>query len=329
MKFVQLAGSLKEEISPFYLIEGEEAYFRDHAVRQIQSACALAAPELNDVRYEGDALKGERLYSFRDELYSAPFFDERRIARVYEFYPTERDWEQALCKYAQSPCPSTVLIVVNTGKSGKKGGFDLKRHKGVAFVDCARADEETLSKWLFGVMRKSGLSVDADAAQMMVRYCAQDAARLRQETEKLRLLLGAGGRVTRATVEEYVAKDVEYRVYELTQAASRKAGNAFWEIFFDLTRKGYDENAALAALTAHYRTLYDALRIKGSDAEAAQVLGIKPYAVQKNREQARRLGEETVRRQYLGLYRLSCGVRCGDFSKTDAFYAAVAKIFFD
>ena len=59
MKFVELAKSLKEGVAPVYLVEGEESYFRDHAVESIRAACHIANPALNDVRYEGDALKGD------------------------------------------------------------------------------------------------------------------------------------------------------------------------------------------------------------------------------------------------------------------------------
>jgi len=71
MKFVELAKSLKEKILPAYYIEGEEAHFRDHAVESIRAALSLAQPALNDMRIEGETLKGEKLYSFRDALYTA------------------------------------------------------------------------------------------------------------------------------------------------------------------------------------------------------------------------------------------------------------------
>ncbi|MDE7158374.1 MAG: hypothetical protein K2N74_02265, partial [Clostridiales bacterium] len=194
MKFTELAKNLKEKVMPVYLIEGEETYFRDHAVASIQGALALTQPALNDVRFEGEGLKGDKLVSFRDGLYTAPFFDEHRLVRVYGFYPTEREFESVLKPYFEKPCPSTVLLIVN---EGKKAGAELRRKAGVTFVDCAHESEETLSKWLFGVMRRKGLAVDADAVTLMVRYCAQDAARMKHETEKVYLLLGEGGRVTR------------------------------------------------------------------------------------------------------------------------------------
>ena len=325
MKFTQLAKSLQEEISPVYLIEGEEVYFRDHAVNSIRKACALAQPSLNDVRFEGDGLKGEKFISFRDDLYAAPFFDERRIGRLYEFYPAERDFA-ILEKYLERPCASTVLIIVNTGK--KANAVDLKRKKGIVYVDCGREDEETLSRWLYGVMRRAGLSVDADAAGMMVSYCALNAARMKSETEKLALLLGKDGRVTRAVVEEYVAKDTEYKIYELTQAASSGSYAVFTEIAFELLEKGLDENALLSSLASHFRTLYECASMRGTDAEVAAALNMKPYPVKKNREIVSRMGKERVGQYYRELFSLSCGAKSGKYAKDDAFVLAMAKIFF-
>ncbi len=326
MKFVQLAKSIKEGLEAVYLVEGEETYFRDHAVNSIRAACALTQPALNDVRIEGETLKGDKLSSFRDDLYALPFFDERRLVRVYGFYPTEREWETVMKAYCEKPCPSTTLVLVNAGK--KAGAADLKRKKGVCYVDCSREDEETLARWLFGVMRRAGLQADADAAALMVRYCACNAARMKKETEKLALLIGEGGRVTRAVVEENVAKDVEYKIYELTQAASRRNGTAFWEILSDLTQKGYDENAVLAALTSHFRTLGEISRMEGTDAEVGEALGIKPYAVKKNRELISLLGGARVRALYMQLFGLSCGARNGSYGKANALSCAIGKIFF-
>ncbi len=324
MKFTQLAKSIEGGLDPVYLIEGAEAYFRDHAVNLIREACALNQPALNDVRIEGETLKGEKLSSFVSGLATLPFFDERRLVRVYEFYPTEREFEQ-LSGYLEKPCPTTVLLIVNTGS---KKGADLKKKKGVCYVDCGRESEENLSRWLFGLARRQGLQIDADASSLMVHYCNLDAARMRLEIEKLTLMLGHGGRITRQVVEENVAKDVEYKVYELTQAASRGNYSAFSEILHDLMEKGFDESAALASLTAHYRTLLEISQMTGSDAEIGTVLKMAPYAVQKNREAARRLGREKVRELYLYLYGLSAEMRSGQKNKAGALSAAVAKIFF-
>lgn len=323
MKFVQLAKSLEEGVSPVYLIEGEEEYFRDHAVSSIRAACGISQPLLNDMRFEGETLKGEKLVSFRDGLYSLPFFDEKRLVRAYEFYPSERDWE-VLKGYLDAPCPSTVLLIVNSGKKG----VDLKKKKGIVYVDCSRADRDTLSRWLFGLMRRRGLRPEGDAVERMVKYCAQDAARMRQETEKLRLLLGEGGRVTGEVVEENIAKDAEYKIFELTQAASKGNFTLFSEILYDLMAKGYDENAVLSSLTAHFKTLLEVSEVRGSDEETGKALKMHPYSVKASREIARRLGQKRTKELYLALYGLSAQTRGGLYTKRGALCSALAKIFF-
>lgn len=326
MKFVQLANSLKEKISPVYLAEGEDAYFRDRAFLAVREACGITQPVFNETRMDGDALKGD-LSAFTAGLYTLPMFDEKRLVRVMDFYPSEREYEKYLKPYFEKPCPSTVLVIVNAGK--KANTAELRKKSGVTLVDCAHESEETLGKWLFGVMRRSGLDADADAATLMVRYCSCDAARMKRETEKLAALLGGGGHVTRETVEEYVAKDAEYKIYELTQAASRRNFSLFSEILDDLMKKGFDEHAVLSSLASHYRTLSEVASMRGSDNEIARVLGIKPYAVQKNREAAERLGRARVEELYLRLYELSCGAKSGIYAKSGALSAAIAKIFFN
>ena len=326
MKFTQLNKSLQQGVSPVYLIEGEEAYFRDAAVKAITDSLNITQPLINNVRYEGETLKGDRLASFCDELYTLPLFDEKRLVRVYGFFPSERDWESVMAPYAQNPAPETVLLIVNEGK--KANAADLKKKKGVTVVDCAREDEETLSRWLFSLMRRRGLNPDADACALMVRFCARDASRMKAETEKLYLLLGEGARVSAKHIEEYVNKDAEYKIYEMTQAASRGSFAKFQEIMDELMKKGFDEYAVLSSLTSHFETLTAVSNMKGSDEEVGRALSQNAYAVKKNREIVRRLGAERVKELYEALYELGAGAKSGKYQKQGALFLAVAKIFF-
>ncbi len=324
MKFVQLARSLQEEgVAPVYLIEGEEAYFRDRAVKAIREACGITQPALNDVRYEGESVKED----LSAQLFTMPFLDEKRLVRIYNYFPSEKEWERLFAGYCAAPCPTTVLLFVNAGTgAGKKA--DLKRKKGVTFVDCAKEDEPMLSKWVFGMCKRAGIVADGDAAVLLVRFCNYDAARMALELNKLALLLGPGGRMTRAVVEENVAKDVEYKLFELTDAVARKNQTDFCVILSDLLEKGYDESAVLSVLTNYFGTLREVSNMKGSDEDVAKALGMKRYPVQKNREAAAAMGAARVDEMYLACYRLGADMRSGLIGKSGALSAAVAKIFF-
>mgnify|MGYP001025022009 CR=1 FL=1 len=325
MKYIELAKKLKEGIERVYLIEGDDAFFRDGAVKAIKEACNLTQPLLNESCTEGETLKGDGLTAFIGSLYTAPMFDELRFVRVNSLFLGEREWER-FKGYCEKPCPSTVLVLVNAVK--KQDAVDLKRKGGITYVDCSRESEETLTRWLFTLMRREGLVPEQDAVSFMVRCCTQDAARMKSETLKLKSILGEGGRVTRAVVEEYVPKDAEYKIYELTQAASRKNFDAFTDILTDLTVKGFDEIAVLSSLCSHYRTLAEIASSNLSDKELAETLGVKPYAVGKNREAVARLGAKRVCELYRKLYALSCGGKSGVYHKSGALTAAIANIFF-
>lgn len=319
MKFTELNKTLKTSLDPVYLLEGEEAYFSDHAKEQILCACKIAYPALNLVSYEGEAfLKDPTLF---DRLYTLPMFDEKRAVVLSEYYPSEKEFEAHLKPYLDAPSPSCVLLIVNK----KKGAFDLKR-RGATYVDCSRADEETLSRWLFRLFEKLSLKAEPEACELVVRYCAQNAARIRLEAEKLKLLLKEGELVDRTIVEEHIEKDAEYKIYELTQAASRGNFAQFSSILFDLLEKGSDELSLLSALTAHFKTLCYLSRLKCGDEEAAKLLSMKPYAVKKNREILR--GGKNFEPLFQKLYALGCLSREGKVQKRGALLCAIDEIFF-
>ena len=92
--------------------------------------------------------------------------------------------------------------------------------------------------------------------------------------------------------------------------------------------KGSDEHAVLAALTSHFRTLSEIAVSDAPDAEIAKTLGVRPYAVQKNRETVSRLGRARVCSLYEALYSLSSGAKSGLYGKSGALFTAIAEIFF-
>ena len=125
-----------------------------------------------------------------------PFWTSAVWCAPANFIPTEKEWDTYLKDYCARPCPSTVFLIVNSAK--KANAAQLSRKGGVTFVDCSREDEETLSRWLFGVARKRDWQMDADAAQLLVRYCAQGRRPNAVRDRKLAYVLGENGRVTRA-----------------------------------------------------------------------------------------------------------------------------------
>ena len=145
MKYVEFKKFTDENGAlPIYLFEGEEVYFREKGEALLKSRF-LQEPTLDYIAYDGGALKGEKLKTLIDAVNCFPFLSEKRIVRVSEFYPTEKEFEGYLADLFNNPPRDSILIIVNGGK-GKTGTAALAKKPNVTYVDCGKSDEETIKK---------------------------------------------------------------------------------------------------------------------------------------------------------------------------------------
>ncbi len=247
---------------------------------------------------------------------------ERRIVKVSEFYPTEADYKKRLAPLLAAFPETTILIVSNA--SDKKGA--LKGKPGVTFVDCAKADRDSVVKWIYGTMKRAGRAIDVDAAGMMADWCSCDMARVSMETKKL-VDYEKDGPVTKDDIENLIYKGSEYRSYELTATIAYRRWDDFCLIEDDMLRHGYDEMYLLNTLLGYFKNVSVAAAFRGTDAELATLLGIPPYPAKKTREQAQRIGEQKGAEMEMYLYDLVSSIKAGRLSADGALSCANAKIF--
>lgn len=324
MKFIELKNDLSQGARSVYLLEGNDAYFRSSAEEQIKSAF-LQTPELNFTSYDGANYKGGALTEIISAVSVFPFMAEKRIIKLTEFYPSESDYEKYLNPLFENFPETTVLIIVN---SQKKGGVDLKRKKAVTYVDCNKTDRDTVAKWVYIKLKRAGISSSAEACEAVADYCLCDMARVSRETEKLIEYGGEGGSVTKADIDALVYKDADYRVYQMTEAISRKNYSSFCSVLYDLLSKGFDENAIIASLTNYFKNLLTVLTSDISDTELASALKQSDYIFGKNRAQARAFGKDKLIYYINALYGLSSSFKSGKITVDGALESALACVFF-
>ncbi len=324
MKFTQLKEDIAQGARGIYLIEGDDAYFRAKAEEQIKSAF-LSMPELNFSSFDGGALKGKALTDLTSALSAYPLMSQKRVIKVSDFYPTDGEYKQYLQAFFEDFPADSILIIVNRQGGGK--GVDLKRKKCITYVDCNREEEDVVARWAYLTMKRAGVTSTVEACEAIAGYCVRDMARVSMEVEKL-IEWGAGGKITKADVDNLVYKDAEYRVYEMTKAIARRDCDGFVVICKDLLSKGFDENAVLSSLLNYFKNLLAILTQKGSDAELSARLKMSEWGVKKNREEARRFGEERLCALINSLYGLISSFKGGLITKDGALENAFCSVFF-
>lgn len=325
MFFTDLKKDIEQGARSIYLLQGDDAYFRAKAEEQIKSAF-LTMPELNYTSVDGKNLKGNALVEFCALLESFPFMAEKRIVKVFEFYPTDAEYKERLNPLFENFPQTTILIIVNS--QGKKG-VELKRKKSVTFIDCSHADRDTVARWAYFTMKKAGVASNVEACESIADYCLCDMSRVSVEVEKLIEFKQSGGSVSKADVDELVYKDADYRIYEMTGAVARKNYSAFTAIAYDLIEKGMDHTAVLSSLLAYFKNLHAIVCSSKSDVALGELLKMKEYGIKKSREQAYSVGNDKLENYIAYIYDCVASVKSGRLVGTTAFNMTLSRLFFE
>ncbi len=322
MNYVELKDDISRGARGIYLLEGEDAYFRTKAEEQIKQAF-LQMPELNYTTFDGATAKGASLGSLTAALSAVPFMSPKRIVKITDFYPTESDYEKYLQPFFDNFPEDSILIIVNS-QTGK--GVDLKRKKSVTYVNCKRAEEETVAKWVYITLKRAGVACTAEACEAVARYCVCDMSRVSMETEKL-IEWGKGANITKAAVDDLVYKDAEYRIYEMSTAIAARDYGMFMTVCKDLLSKGFDENAILSSLLNYFKNLLSVLTL-GPDDALAKTLKMSDWVIKKNAKEAKKFGKERLCALIDGLYSLISSFKGGLITKDGALESGICRIFF-
>lgn len=330
MKYVDFKKFTDENgAQPIYLFEGEEVFFREKGESLLKTRF-VQEPTLDFVSFEGSSLKGEKMKTLIEAVNCFPFISEKRLVKVTEFYPTEKEFDAYLSPLFKNPQTDGILLIVNSGK-GKAGTAALAKKAGVTYVDCSRSDEETIKKWIYLTCKRAGVYADSVTCGKLASYCVLVMARIAQETEKLLGYCAATNteRLTDELVDALVYPDSEYKIYELANAISRKNYAEYLKIIRDLSARGFNETSLLSSLASYFKGLYETSICKGSDREIAIELGIKEYAAKKNREQAAKFKKEVLLSFYEGIYAMISGIKCGEWTPSAALKTVTARLFFE
>ena len=323
MKFIELKNDIVKGARSIYLLEGSDAYFRLKGEDMIKSAF-LQMPELNFTSLDGETLKGNSLSALISAVESVPFMSEKRIVKVTEFHPSDADYEKHLKQTFENFPAETILLIVNS--EGKRGA-DLKRKACITYVDCNCADEETVIKWVYITLRNAGISASVEVCTLIARYCQSNMSRVALEVEKL-IDYKKEGELTRDEVDALVYKDTDYRIYEMTNAISRRDFDTFATIEAELCNKVGDETSVLSGLFSYFKNLLTVLTSDCNDRQLSEMLKMKEYGVKKSREQARAIGEEKLKNLISDIYCTLSEIKCGNLTPNSALQTINGKIFF-
>lgn len=319
MKFTELKKNLSDITDNIFLIEGDDAYFRNGAVDLLKNAF-VTQPELNFSSYEGEYVLSN-CGEFVSALTAYPFMSEKRMVLVKEFYPKADFIEKHLAVYFQNPLIETLFVITNS-----KNSDVLKKQPNICFVDCDKADIDILCRWIVAETSKNGIRMISMDAEKLVEYCLRDMTKISNETRKLIDYAKPKGVITEEDVNLLVSKDTEYQIYEMTDFIGKKRYDQALNTIKDMTAKGEPPQRLIISIYNYFRRLLHVALSDLDNAELAKVLGIKEYAVKKTREQAKAFKKKSLKTAVDFLTNCDFNAKAGKTSFEDALSTALFEI---
>ncbi len=288
-----LADIKSGNYSPYYLLMGEEPWYSDNIAAEI-TANALTEDEKGfnyHLFYGGDCNDVTVVEASR----RFPMMASRQLVVLKEAQLLKN--LDAFAAYFSQPMPSTILLIVFTGKSADKRGSFYKSAlagNGVVFESVALKDNQ-IPSWIENFARSEGYNTDPQASMLLAEFCGPDLRKLSTELHKLFNATGADSKlITAELVEQNTGVSREYNAFELGRAITNgNSAQAFKIVMhFGTNPRLYPLQLTLGSLFYHFSRLlkYHSVdqSLRGNTGAMASALGLNPYFLRDIETGARR-----------------------------------------
>lgn len=260
----------KGNIKNIYLFFGEDVYKR--RVYRDALKKALTSNEMNYSYFEGEEINFSSLY---DVCVALPFFAERRLVVAentgWFSAKTPKSTQDELLKLFADLPASTCLAFFEEEAVKTKKVYKETAAKGEV-CECTHDSERAVISWLAKGFAQAQKRADEDALLALIERVGTDYEQLKKEYEKVVAYAAESAVVTKADVEAVTGHNVEGRVYEIINAASRRNAPLMLEKYNALVQNDVHPLIILASLRGQFELMLQTgeLSNKGfSDAEIA------------------------------------------------------------
>ena len=206
---------------PAYLVVGPDELKRDQTLRRLRARVdgPFADFNLDEVQAAPD-LEPATLV---DSLNMLPMGGALRVVIVRDAEKLPKPVQEAVIAYLADPNPACVLALVAAALAKT-----TRLRKAVAklgaqsVIECPAPKARDLPPYVQRLARSHGVTIDLDAASELVARVGDSTTLLDTQVSTLAELLGGSGRITRALVEEHVARVAEVKPWDLLDALSAR-----------------------------------------------------------------------------------------------------------
>ena len=268
-----------EELSPVYLLHGDEGYLVSRVTaRLIEIALAGAPKDFNLDYFRAGEIDPARI---RDMAYTLPMMAARRVIHLGGVDKLREDGLQYLVDYIKEPVDTCLLLLTADVRLPLKkkvpGALSRAAKKTGTVAEFRRLKESELPGWVDRMAGERNLKIDTDARSFLIRAVGSDLGRLADELEKAGLYIGDRDRIRLEDLQELVADVRLDALYMLTSHLAAGKLDQAMALVDRMLERGSHPLQIMPLLVRHIRQLLEGVQAdsRGENLrETAEGLGI-------------------------------------------------------
>lgn len=310
-----LKTRLKEGLENCYYMYGEDYELYIRGYNMILKRASLNFEDFNLVKFDDDNFS---MKAVLDGCEVMPMGDEWRVVVLKNIQKITENDKKLLAEYLKSPVQSTILIIFDMYEKLSS----LKNE--MTIVDCKRFDQATCLSVIASEFAKKGKQISSEAAATLFDYCNGYLTRIVSEVDKLAFYDLDDHLVTKKLVDQMVTKDDEVVVFELTEALGQRNGDKAIKLLESLKK----EPGILGLITNHFRRLFFISISDMPDKELASLLGVKEFAISKQKAQVKNFSKMQLKKIYALLEKVDYMIKSGAMLQENALSFLVLSILY-
>ncbi len=269
---------------PVYLLYGEERYLKKQYKDKLKKALCAPDDNMNNHHFEG---KGISVGEVIDLAETMPFFADRKVIFLEDSGLLKSGGEQ-MAEYLGSQNETTVIIFVESEIDKRSKLYKAIQSKG-CIVEFEAQDENTLKRWVAGLLTKEGKKVTESTVQLFLSKTGTDMENIHGELEKL-ICYGMDKEVVGPEdVEAICTTRVTSHIFDMVDAIADKRQKKALELYYELLALKEPPMRILFLIARQCNILLQvkAMKNKGyGNKDMASSIGVPPFALGKYVTQA-------------------------------------------
>ncbi|HAD08174.1 MAG TPA: DNA polymerase III subunit delta [Porticoccaceae bacterium] len=258
MKAEQLANPWEGDLSPFYLVSGDEPLLVQEACDSIRAAARATG---FDDREVFEAAQHFDWVQVLNEANSLSLFASRKILEVrLPSGKPGKDGGRFLQEYCENISPDNLLLLVlpRLDRSATNSAWFKTLDNHGTVIQIWPVNARQMPQWISQRLRAAGIEANAQAIEVLAERVEGNLLAASQEIEKLKLLIGEQKNIDAETMSSVVSDSARYSIFTLVDRALAGESEAAARTLYGLRNEGTEPLAVLWALTRELRTLIKA-----------------------------------------------------------------------